>query len=81
MKVQQPVPSGAYSTIQLLGNNLLVIKNCSRYRRFWKRFSEFCVLFGVNISPFSIEYRTEKDDLNKLIEYHKHIKGKVNAND
>lgn len=33
------------------------------------------------LDPFSIEYRTEKDDLNKLIEYHKHIKGKVNAND
>ena len=33
------------------------------------------------LEPSSIEYRTEKDDLNKLIEYHKHIKGKVNAND
>ena len=33
------------------------------------------------LEPSSIEYRTEKDDLHKLMEYHKHLKVKINVND
>ena len=33
-----------------------------------------------DLEPSSIEYRTEKDDLHKLMEYHKHLKGKINVN-